>query len=215
VSLTTGTIAIVDSLITDERVSGVLTLDASTGANSHGIRTYLAASAFTAPAGVSMVWVSGSAGGGGGGGCSTTYPACGGGGAGEYQLPTATSVTPTYVYTITIGAGGSGGTAGSNGSVGHATSMVKGTRNAAYLAGGNYGGAGGGQTLSVGLGTIYIGGEGYGNAYGEGGTGAIGSKTSAVAGRGGAGYGGGGGGAAGYGNAAGAGGRPGFLTIQW
>ena len=137
------------------------------------------------------------AGGGGGGGANNTE---GGGGGGAGGLLTGTtSLTPSSVYTITVGAGGVGvasnGNLGSNSSITGLTAAVGGGGGAKGTA--SSGGSGGGGGSASGAGAAGSGTVGQGNnggtgsggspraAGGGGGAGAVG--TAGVTGQGGAG----------------------------
>jgi len=115
--------------------------------------------------------------GGGGGGSSNSTNSGGGGGAGGF-ITSSTSVTPSIVYTITIGAGGAGSTSsGVNGSNGF-NSVLSGTGITTVTS---VGGGGGGDNQS-------------GSSGGSGGGGGAGPSTRA-----------GGAGTSGQGNAGGSG----------
>jgi len=105
---------------------------------------------FTAPAGVTMVFITMCGGGGGGGGGRYGYTGWndggGGGASSEYIIRALYPVTPGNSYTVVVGAGGAGGTktsvypppASSTGGVGTASSF-----NSAIYADGGNGGSGG------------------------------------------------------------------------
>ena len=93
-------------------------------------QVFTQSASFMAPAGVSQVIVEIWGGGGGGGGAqqisSSQHPASsagGGGGAGGGYCRAMMTVTPGASYTITVGQGGAGGSAGMNGSEGATTSF--------------------------------------------------------------------------------------------
>lgn len=101
------TIKIQDGAVTaDKLAAGVGTLT-RVNFNTAG------AHAWTSPAGVSSVIVSGRGGSGGGGGGSKSAVLAdgrgGGGGGGAATFTTSIAVTPSTLYSITIGAGGTGG----------------------------------------------------------------------------------------------------------
>ena len=98
---------------------------------------------FTAPTGVTKVYLT-MIGGGGGGGGSDTAAAGGGGGAGAWVINYPFTVTPGNNYTVTIGAGGAGSTGAGNppGSTGGTTSFD--TVSVLGGGGGNSGGGNGG-----------------------------------------------------------------------
>ena len=78
---------------------------------------------WTAPTGVTKVWLL-VVGGGGGGGYGGAYTYIGIGGSGGAQLQQQLTVTPGTGYTVTIGGGGAGGSgAGSGGSQGTTTTI--------------------------------------------------------------------------------------------
>ena len=85
----------------------------NTGSQSYsvlsGVTPTLTNTSWTCPTGVTQVEVLVVAGGGGGGSQHG-----GGGGAGGVIYSSALSVTPTTVYTVTVGAGGAGGATGGN-----------------------------------------------------------------------------------------------------
>ncbi len=161
------------------------------------------------------------AGGGGAGGSQSGYSAGGGGGAGGYRntynsetsggggsSETALTLTPSTQYTVTVGAGGTGGVAGSSAGVQGSNSVFstitstgggKGGSAGAFgtnaaISGGGAGGSGGGgqgyHTLTAGAGTAnqgYGGGVYYGNSGGNGmgaggGAGAVGGNGTSTAG---------------------------------
>ena len=129
--------------------SGNRTVNTAAVFNSNSPGTYT----WTAPSGVTQAWVTVVGGGGGGGRGSWTINACsgdsytgGGGGAGGAIVNQPVSVTPGQDYTITIGAGGPGGTdswcqSGIPGTAGGSSSIVGPGVNVA--AGGGGGGAAG------------------------------------------------------------------------
>jgi hypothetical protein len=131
------------------------------------------------------------AGGGGGGNAFGNGGQGGGGGAGGY-LTSTTSLTPSSVYTITVGGGGSGGsnatnsgvsgTSGSNSSFTGLTTAVGGGGGggtATGISGGSGGGGGGGNNGASGTaGQGNAGGNSDGNSAGGGG----GSSSEGTAG---------------------------------
>lgn len=110
-------------------------------ANFPNVQLFTANGTFTPPAGVTLVWVSGTGGGGGGGGGATGNGGQGGGGgAGCWRIPV--NVTPGTGVTITVGIGGGGGSSaptdgGSGGvsSFGSAISLPGGHGGASSAAG--------------------------------------------------------------------------------
>jgi hypothetical protein len=150
---------------------------------------------FTPPSAVTLALVE-AWGGGGGGGAARGNPAKGGGGAGGQYASKGASVAVGTTYSITVGAGGTGGTTAAGGSggdstFGGSTVVAKGGQGGggATTDGGD-GTAGAGSTTS-GVGTtVYRGGNGVAGSAG-------GSCNTSGAGGGGAGSGGAGGDAAG------------------
>jgi len=183
---------------------------------------FTASTTWTCPANVSSVYITSAAGGGGGGGGVSAASSGGGGGGGAAQHKTTYAVTPSNVYTITIGAGGTAGAVGGGlGGTGGTTTIpalftqLGGAGGAAYT-----GGAGGTGAVKG------SGGGGAGNAYNQGGDGG-GNIAGGVGGGGQNGiltdsagvglYGGGGGGGAGglAGQGPGAVGGAGFILIEY
>ncbi len=115
-------------------------------------------------------------GGGGGGGASTLSGAGGGGGAGGFKYTSAFSITPQS-YSVTIGTGGIGGAARTNGTAGASSTFATitaggGGYGSASVGNGGSGASGGGAGAS---GTTYAGGIGnQGNNGGGGSAGAVG-----------------------------------------
>ncbi len=91
----------------------------------HGIQLYTSSGTFIAPAGVTKVYLTMSAGGGGGGGAaSNSNSHAGGGASGQYIISYPYTVTPGNTYTVTVGALGAGGlSTPADGSVGGDTSF--------------------------------------------------------------------------------------------
>ena len=146
-----------------------------------GGTVYSSSNTFTPPAGVYNVKVECWGGGGGGGGNTSVgaIVAAGGGGGGAYKLNSSVAVTPGTPYTITVGAGGTGGPS---------------TNGVAAGTGGTSSGVFGGTTVSAvggagGLGT---------NSTGVGGAGGVGTFNGGTGGTGGGTYSGSGGGSAGF-----------------
>jgi hypothetical protein len=140
--------------------------------------------------------------GGGGGYGAANNPGGGGGGAGGYRTATGLTLTPTNVYTVTVGAGGAGGltsAAGSDSSfsgAGITTITSTGGGDGNNGAGGSGGsGGGGGYGGAAGTGTSGQGNNGGagnsaypGGGGGGGGASAVGAAgASGVGGNGGAG----------------------------
>lgn len=129
----------------------------SRGGQGSRVRTQLftANGTFTCPTGVTaaLLFGCGGGGGGGGGGSGTTgtdiFPCGGGGGGGALwcSMP-LTNLTPGSGYSVTIGAGGSGGTAGTTPSDGNAGGdTIFGSGGGAIY----FRGAGGGKSWPTGL----------------------------------------------------------------
>lgn len=144
-------------------------------------RTYTTSTTYTIPSGITKIYasgVSGAGGGGGGGGDNSSGNgggSGGGGGAGEYVPPLALTVTPGETLTITVGAGGSGGTAGTsggtlatNGSAGTQTMIVGSVSGTLLVANGGSGGGRGHNSFS----------DPVNGAAGTAGAGGTGSSTT-------------------------------------
>ncbi len=145
---------------------------------------------FTAPAGVTKVYITMIGGGAGGGGCNSTGSNfAGGGGAGAYLFNLPFTVTPASNYTVTIGAGGAGGTnSGTDGSSGGTTSfdalsVLGGSGGVGSTSGtagnGGAGGVGTGYDASASISTASNAGGGYTKTGGNGAKGGSGSKSGA------------------------------------
>jgi len=145
---------------------------------AHGTQRFTSSGSWTAPAGVTSIWLSGAAGGGGGGQCAAGGHGAGGGGGGECAVDERYAVVPGAAYTVTVGAGGAGatggagdGTAGGNGVFGSGPlrTLVGGGGGISSLAaastiGGAAGGAGG-MDGEGGLTTGKVGGSGGGTQW--------------------------------------------------
>lgn len=84
---------------------------------------FTASGSWTAPTGVTRVYVVvAGGGGGGGGGAGSCNPPGGNGGFGGVSVGIMT-VVPGTAYTVTVGAGGSGGVTGTNGVAGNTSSF--------------------------------------------------------------------------------------------
>ncbi len=182
---------------------------AAAAPHGRAIFTAVGTSSWTAPAGVTQIWVNACAGGGGGGTNGGT-DGCGGGG-GAAILGQSYAVVPGTVYPTTVGAGGAGATAsGGTGTTGGATSLGS----LFSLLGGaggapGAGGAAGGSLAGAGAiaGTNSDGGAGGGTPFGPGGPCSVGTVPTP------GGFGGGGGGnITTYPGGAGA---QGFIEIIW
>jgi hypothetical protein len=181
-----------------------------------------ASGTWTCPAGVTQIYVTASAGGGGGGGGTSAASSGGGGGGGAAIHKTQYAVTPSTIYTTTIGAGGTAGAVGGGlGGTGGTTTIPTLFTLLGGAGGANYIGGAGGTNAAKGTG-----GGGAGDSYNPGGTGG-GNIAGAVGGGGQGGlltdtagvglYGGGGGGGAGglAGQGAGGAGGAGFILIEY
>ncbi len=112
-------------------------------------RVFTSSGTFTAPAGVTTVYLTVVAGGGGGGGSDspTNFPG-GGGAAGECVVNYPYTVTSGNNYPVTVGTGGTGGTGGVDATSGKAGGNS--VFDALTLAGGNYGYASGNNNPGAG-----------------------------------------------------------------
>jgi len=195
----------------------------STG-NIGGSQLFTSDGNFTAPTGVTQVYITMVAGGASGGAGVNATTGGGGGGAGEAIIKQPYTVTAESTYAVDVGAAGanstfnttgvvatagtagSGATAGSGGGV-----ALDGTAGA---SGGTAGGSNGFKGGSGGTGQTgggFVGGGGGGTPWGTGGAGG-----SAAVGAVGTGYGAGGGGGSGNGgNLAGGAGTAGFVLVQY
>lgn len=148
----------------------------STGVWGHApltsnVQMFITSGTFTAPTGVSAVYLTGCGGGAGGGGDAGA--AGGGGSAGNYVVSKPYAVTPLSTYSVGIGTGGPGGDNTTNGTNGGAT-----TFDTFSMAGGIAGVKGGsGGAGGVGSGSL------------NGSSGAPGGSTGTPGGNGGAGTG--------------------------
>ena len=94
------------------KVTGDLTVNGSVswGSNgSHGTEVLTSNGTFTAPPGVTMVFLTMAGGGGGGGGDDVYFISAGGGGAGQCYINYPYTVTPGNNYSVIIGSAGAGG----------------------------------------------------------------------------------------------------------
>lgn len=179
---------------------------------------FTSSGSWTCPAGVTKVLVSGCAGGGGGGGNTNATTNCKGGpgGAGGHCVDYLVNVTPGQTYTITIGAGGTGGSRLSSGGTGGITSFGSLLSMSGGEGGGYPGGSSTGDVGTYGANGSGVVGGGYDNA-GSGLFGKVGAtRTSNGSGNNGTGYGAGGSGSYGTStNYVGGKGAPGLLIIKW
>jgi len=164
-------------------INTIITAVNAGGGTALNGQQFLASGTFTAPAGVSSAWVTIVGGGGAGAGSSNHLTnGSGGGGGSEAAFAVPYAVTPLSSYTVTIGAGGVGVSAGNGGNGGNTLfdvlqvvgglGGVEGTNTptgAGGKGGGANGGAGGaignpGATGSIGTAesTNYFGGSGGG-----------------------------------------------------
>ena len=177
----------------------------------HGKTRYTSNGTWTAPAGVTTIWLSGTGGGGGGG--TPSSGAAGGGGGAECDVAVELTVVPGTAYAVTIGSGGAAANAGSATILGALRTLPGGAAGGAVWTGGAAGGAGG-SAGGNGAGQSgvdnYRGGEGGGTIWGAGGHG---GEFPTATGTVGSGYGSGGGGGAT--SSAGGAGSNGFLLIEW
>jgi len=151
------------------------------GTSSHQLFT--SSGTFTAPTGVTKVYITMCGGGGGGGGAADANGFAGGGGGAVSVIKCPYTVVPENNYTVTINAGGAGGAAGdNNGAAGGNTSF-----NITLIAGGGGGGS---------KGSVHTGGTGGASTLNGDGQTAPGSPSMA-GGNGGTGPGGGAGGVGG------------------
>jgi len=184
---------------------------------------------FTAPAGITQVYITAiGGGGGGGGGGAQASESGGGGGSGASITKYPYTVIAENEYTVTINSGGGGGAAGLNGEAGTAGGDVVFDSLTINGGSGGYGGrdaagaggAGGAKSSGMasngpgfsqdgGAGVINLGGYGGNSLFGTGGIGGTGANGGA-----GSGYGAGGGGA-GQGAYNGGDGAAGFVLVEW
>lgn len=162
---------------------------------SGGIRAqvFISSGTFTAPAGITTVYLTGCGGGGGGGGGQGGVKAGGGGGSGQCLVNSLYTVIPGNGYTVTINSGGAAGTGGGGGTAGGTGGSV--VFDALTLSGGNGGQPGAGTAAGgAALAATLTGANGSG---GTGGAAGVGAYASGAGGNGEAGAGTVGGGAGG------------------
>lgn len=201
---------------------------ANLGLAPHGLSRFTSSGSFIVPEGVFTIWVSGCAAGGGGGSSlasdgSSFVTGGSGGGAGQSVMCIPITVTPGQVIPVTIGNGGTGGTAATNNAtaggntklgVGGALLNLVGGSPGGVGSGGttfpaSYGGPPGGvgypngsyalDTVSFSATTAYggLGGQGASGPFGQAGSAGRGAMGQSVAAFAGFGYGAGGSGAGG------------------
>ena len=194
------------SFIDDDSMTGAVATSVS---SSESIKAYVdsktyselftADGTFTAPTGISLVFVTMVAGGGGGGGGVHDTFGGGGGGSGAYITRKGLAVTPAGDYAVTVGEGGSGGTSGGAGGDGE-DSVIVGDDHTFTVkkgSGGSGGASGTGGAAGTASGTALAGidgtsggaggGCGPSTAGGKGGDGEAGNSTTQGDGGGGAG----------------------------
>jgi hypothetical protein len=195
---------------------------------AHGEQLFTASGTWTAPAGVTTIWLDGCAQGGGGGGVSTATGGLSGGGGGgaESIVGVRYAVTPGTAYTVTLAnTGGGGGVGAANGAAGSSAQFgglvtlagggggVGNAFNAAAGAAGGAGGSAGGDGARIDGALVAMGGGGGASHWGAGGVSRIGIHN----GLNGSGYGAGGSGAVNNTSSArnGGNGSPGFFRVRW
>ncbi len=123
----------------------------ATWARAASNQVFLSSGSFTAPAGITKVYITMIAGGGGSG--QGNGSASGGGGAGAFVINMPYTVVPTSSYTVTIGDGGIGGlgsgTGGTGGTTTFDTISVVGGNGGNDGTGGGTGGSGGGSGFNA------------------------------------------------------------------
>ncbi len=187
---------------------------------------------FTAPTGVTVVWITAVGGGGGGAGGYDTPKTGGGGGSGAYKIKVPYLVTPGNNYAVDIGAAGTGGTFNADGNAGSPTTfdstgvIALGGNPGTCLLNGVGGAAIGGIVNAVGRtgdgdisfpgnaganGANPVGGCGASGPYGTGGNGGVEGGSGSNA----SGYGAGGGGAGIGATTTGGNGSAGMLLVEY
>ena len=162
-------------------MTGILNLIiGSLGSKFTIIQTFTATSTWTCPTGVTEVEYLVVAGGGGGG-----AGIGGGGGAGGYRTGTGLTVTPNNNYTITVGAGQPGGSAGTTqaGTDGQNSSIAQVEGSPSFTTITAVGGGGGGSGGNAPTGPGRTGGSGGGGGYNYPGGAASTSQKTPRAGR--------------------------------
>lgn len=204
--------------------------DQTTGITNLGhLVAYTSNSTFTAPTGISVVYVSG-AGGGGSGASGTGSTFGGGGGSGAYTFKTRLPVTAGNNYTVVVGKGGATATSGNPGNDGTASSFTGDSPYVVTINGGSGGargspgaGGAGGTSYTIGATSLQTfngttgesvannGGAGACSPFGLGGA----RKTSDGAGNPAQGYGAGGGGGRYNSSATGGAGADGIIIVEY
>ncbi len=192
------------------------------------IQLFTANGTFTAPTGITTVYVTRCAG-GGGGGANNAGTGSGGGGGGAYGVMAPYTVVAGNNYDVVVGAGGTTGVAGGNSTFDGTLSVTGGALGGLSNGGAGgtvtaqdkVGGAGSGATGGIKGYITYAGGAGANYAVNSGGGG--GGSLTGVGGNGGTdtnngsagtGYGAGGGGAGRNGTVGGSG-VAGFVLVEW
>jgi hypothetical protein len=148
------------------------------------VQAFTSTGTFTAPSNcysLTLFLVGGGGGGGGGRISSNDRSINGGGGGGGSVIKKTVSITPSTVYTFTIGAGGAGGSLSASGSVGSDSTMTGSGFTTITALGGGGGNSRNGQTSTNYIGTARAttGGQiGEGNQTSGGGGGAGGNAIS-------------------------------------
>ena len=209
-TFTIGTATITTASITN------LTVNALSGITLNNLFT--SSGTFTAPAGITKVFVTMVAGGGGGANVNDTGGHHrNGGGGGAAIVKRIYSVTPLSSYTVVVGTGGAHGSPGSNGvnSSFDSLSVEGGKGCGTGISDVGAGGSGAGAAYpyifagnSGAQGGVYLGGNGGSSYFSEGGIGINGPGPTP------SGYGGGGAGG-GADTSAGGDGAPGFVLVEW
>lgn len=205
-------------------VGGGLTISGTTLSGSSS-ELFVSTGTFTAPAGVTRVFLTMVGAGGGGATGTTDTSGGGGGGGGAMVINYPFTVVPGNNYTVTINSGGATSTDG--GTTSFDTLIVKGGKGAP--AGGSVGGLSGnavalnvssigignnGGTGEAGTGARY-GGAGAGTIFGAGGDGGASGANNGANAANGTGAGGGGGGSSGVSAGTGGSGGSGFVIVNY
>jgi hypothetical protein len=175
---------------------------------THGVKAFTSTGTFVVPAGITTVWVTAVGGGGGGGKADNEVAghSGGGGGAGAVLLyQQVNGLTPGASITVTVGAGGQGGSSSHSAGDGGDTRF------------GDYVTAGGGSKGAMGSSTANGAGGAAGGSNATGGSGIYGGLNimSTRNGTTYAGYGAGGHGGSSVPNDPGTAGRAGYCVIMW